>query len=171
VAALARCRGLRLKIAGAGPQEQDLREQVARAGLDGRVDFLGFVSDEDLLDLYARCRAAVYAPLNEDYGYVTVEPGRRKQEAEPVRSYALASSTITSSPSVAAARRPGWRTRKSAASQGPSTSRCSRPRSPSSASDYHPTAALLVTAWSRNTSTYRAPACGQQPRIRQDSAR
>ena len=73
VSALARCRGLRLKIAGAGPQEADLREQVARAGLDGRVDFLGFVSDEDLLDLYARCRAAVYAPLNEDYGYVTVE--------------------------------------------------------------------------------------------------
>ena len=73
VSALARCRGLRLKIAGAGPQAADLREQVARAGLDGRVDFLGFVSDEDLLDLYARCRAAVYAPLNEDYGYVTVE--------------------------------------------------------------------------------------------------
>jgi glycosyltransferase involved in cell wall biosynthesis len=73
VAGLARCRGLRLKIAGAGPQEADLREQVARAGLDSRVDFLGFVSDEDLLDLYARCRAAVYAPLNEDYGYVTVE--------------------------------------------------------------------------------------------------
>jgi glycosyltransferase involved in cell wall biosynthesis len=73
VAGLARCRGLRLKIAGAGPQEADLREQVARAGLDRRVDFLGFVSDEDLLDLYAHCRAAVYAPLNEDYGYVTVE--------------------------------------------------------------------------------------------------
>jgi glycosyltransferase involved in cell wall biosynthesis len=73
VAALARCPGLRLRIAGAGPQEADLRDQVARAGLDGRVDFLGFVSDEDLLDLYARCRAAVYAPLNEDYGYVTVE--------------------------------------------------------------------------------------------------
>ena len=73
VAGLARCRGLRLKIAGAGPQEADLREQVARAGLDSRVEFLGFVSDEDLLDLYARCRAAVYAPLNEDYGYVTVE--------------------------------------------------------------------------------------------------
>jgi glycosyltransferase involved in cell wall biosynthesis len=73
VAALARSRGLRLKIAGAGAQEADLRAQVARLGLDGRVEFLGFVSDQDLLDLYARCRAAVYAPLDEDYGYVTVE--------------------------------------------------------------------------------------------------
>ena len=73
VAALARSRGLRLKIAGTGPQEGDLRRQAAQAGLDGRVDFLGFVSDEDLIDLYARCRAAAYAPLNEDYGYVTVE--------------------------------------------------------------------------------------------------
>jgi glycosyltransferase involved in cell wall biosynthesis len=73
VAGLARCRGLRLKIAGAGPQERDLREQVAREGLEDRVDFLGFVSDEELLELYARCRAAVYVPLDEDYGYVTVE--------------------------------------------------------------------------------------------------
>jgi glycosyltransferase involved in cell wall biosynthesis len=73
ISALARCHGLRLKIAGAGPQEGDLREQVGRAGLEDRVDFLGFVSDEDLLELYARCRAAVYAPHNEDYGYVTVE--------------------------------------------------------------------------------------------------
>jgi len=73
VDALARSRGLHLKIAGAGPQEADLRAQVARLGLDGRVEFLGFVSDRSLLDLYARCRAAVYAPLDEDYGYVTVE--------------------------------------------------------------------------------------------------
>jgi glycosyltransferase involved in cell wall biosynthesis len=65
--------GIRLKIAGAGPHEGDLRERAARFGLDDRVEFLGFVSDEDLLSLYARCRAAVYAPLNEDYGYVTVE--------------------------------------------------------------------------------------------------
>ena len=28
---------------------------------------------EDLIALYADCRAAYYAPLNEDYGYVTVE--------------------------------------------------------------------------------------------------
>jgi glycosyltransferase involved in cell wall biosynthesis len=31
------------------------------------------VGADALLDLYAGCRAAYYAPLNEDYGYVTVE--------------------------------------------------------------------------------------------------
>jgi glycosyltransferase involved in cell wall biosynthesis len=33
----------------------------------------GFVSAEELIRLYAGSRAAYYAPLNEDYGYVTVE--------------------------------------------------------------------------------------------------
>jgi glycosyltransferase involved in cell wall biosynthesis len=72
--ALARTKsGIRLKLAGHGPHERDLRERAARCGLDARVDFLGFVSDEELLALYAGARAAIYAPLNEDYGYVTVE--------------------------------------------------------------------------------------------------
>ena len=74
VDALARSRsGIRLKIAGTGPHERDLRERATRFRLDDRVEFLGFVSDEDLLDLYSRCRGVLYVPLNEDYGYVTVE--------------------------------------------------------------------------------------------------
>jgi glycosyltransferase involved in cell wall biosynthesis len=74
VDALARVRsGARLKIAGAGSLEGELRRQIERAGVGDRVELLGFVSDQDLLDLYARCRATLYAPLNEDYGYVTVE--------------------------------------------------------------------------------------------------
>jgi len=65
--------GARLLIAGAGPLEDELRKQVAGLGVEDRVELLGFVGSERLLDLYARCRAAYYAPLNEDYGYVTVE--------------------------------------------------------------------------------------------------
>jgi hypothetical protein len=38
-----------------------------------RVELLGFVSADELIALYAGARAAYYAPLNEDYGYVTVE--------------------------------------------------------------------------------------------------
>jgi glycosyltransferase involved in cell wall biosynthesis len=71
--ALARADGARLKIAGQGPLEPELRKQIARLGLGDRVELLGFVPADELLALYARCRAAVYAPLNEDYGYVTVE--------------------------------------------------------------------------------------------------
>jgi glycosyltransferase involved in cell wall biosynthesis len=72
--ALARARGgVRLKIAGAGPLEGELRKQIGRLGLADRVELLGFVSSDELIALYAACRAALYAPLNEDYGYVTVE--------------------------------------------------------------------------------------------------
>ena len=65
--------GARLKIAGQGPLEPELRKQIDGLGLADRVELLGYVEADDLLDLYARCRAAYYAPLNEDYGYVTVE--------------------------------------------------------------------------------------------------
>jgi len=67
-----RC-GARLRIAGSGPLETELRKQIERLGLGERVELLGFVPPEELLALYATCRAAYYAPLNEDYGYVTVE--------------------------------------------------------------------------------------------------
>lgn len=65
--------GARLKIAGSGPLTEELRKQIVGLGVEDRVELLGFVSAEELLELYARCRAAYYAPLNEDYGYVTVE--------------------------------------------------------------------------------------------------
>jgi glycosyltransferase involved in cell wall biosynthesis len=72
--ALSRTRGgARLKIAGSGPMEGELKKRAERLGIQGRVDFLGFVPADELLALYAGCRAAYYAPLNEDYGYVTVE--------------------------------------------------------------------------------------------------
>lgn len=65
--------GARLKIAGSGPLEGELKKRVERAGVQDRVELLGFVSADELVELYARCRAAYYAPINEDYGYVTVE--------------------------------------------------------------------------------------------------
>jgi glycosyltransferase involved in cell wall biosynthesis len=63
----------RLRIAGKGSAEPDLRRLAQELGVEDRVDFLGFVSEEDLLSLYARCRAAWYTPQDEDYGFVTVE--------------------------------------------------------------------------------------------------
>ena len=65
--------GAKLKIAGDGPLAGELRKQIEGLGVSDRVEMLGYVSADDLIALYAGCRAAYYAPLNEDYGYVTVE--------------------------------------------------------------------------------------------------
>jgi glycosyltransferase involved in cell wall biosynthesis len=64
---------VQLKIAGTGPLEAELRKQIEGLGVGDRVKLLGFVSKEELVALYAGCRGALYVPLNEDYGYVTVE--------------------------------------------------------------------------------------------------
>jgi glycosyltransferase involved in cell wall biosynthesis len=66
-------RRARLKVAGTGALAGDLARLAETLGIGGRVDFLGFVPDEDLVSLYAGCRATVYVPEDEDYGYVTVE--------------------------------------------------------------------------------------------------
>lgn len=49
------------------------RAEINRLGLSTRVEFLGRVSDEELLELYSRCLAVYYAPYDEDYGFVTLE--------------------------------------------------------------------------------------------------
>jgi glycosyltransferase involved in cell wall biosynthesis len=59
--------GRRLRIAGDGPEYKRLKQQAA-----GKVEFCGRVSDTDLRDLYARCRAFVL-PGEEDFGITTVE--------------------------------------------------------------------------------------------------
>jgi glycosyltransferase involved in cell wall biosynthesis len=74
IEALARTQsGARLLIAGSGTAERDLQKLTARLELADRVRFLGFVPAEELVGLYAGCRAAYYGPVDEDYGYVTVE--------------------------------------------------------------------------------------------------
>ena len=72
----AREKGLRVKIAGEGEEGPRLRERIRVLGLDSRVELLGAVSDEQLVEHYARCRAVYFAPWNEDYGFVTLEAFR-----------------------------------------------------------------------------------------------
>jgi glycosyltransferase involved in cell wall biosynthesis len=66
-------RGLRLLVAGDGTQRANLERLTADLGLDDRVTFLGAIDDEALLTLYAEALAVVYAPFDEDFGYVTLE--------------------------------------------------------------------------------------------------
>ena len=62
---------LRIVIAGEGPDRERL-EQLA-GGLDGQIEFAGRVDDDALADLYARCLAVYYAPVDEDFGMVPYE--------------------------------------------------------------------------------------------------
>ena len=48
-------------------------ETLARALPPGRLLIRGGVTDEEKVDLFARCRGVLYLPIDEDYGYVTLE--------------------------------------------------------------------------------------------------
>jgi glycosyltransferase involved in cell wall biosynthesis len=63
--------GLRVVIVGDGPDRGRL-EGIA-SGLNGQVEFAGRVDADRLADLYARCLAVYYAPVDEDYGMVPYE--------------------------------------------------------------------------------------------------
>jgi glycosyltransferase involved in cell wall biosynthesis len=53
--------------------EQRLHTQTARLGLADRVRWAGQIDNNEKIDLYARCYGVIYPPLDEDYGYVTLE--------------------------------------------------------------------------------------------------
>jgi glycosyltransferase involved in cell wall biosynthesis len=60
--------GVDVVVVGDGPDRTRL-ESLA----NGRVRFTGRVSEQELADLYARCRAVYYAPVDEDFGMVPFE--------------------------------------------------------------------------------------------------
>jgi glycosyltransferase involved in cell wall biosynthesis len=60
-----------LKIVGRGPEQTRL-EQLTASGTAGPVEFLGWRSDREVLELYQQC-SAVLLPGIEDFGMVPVE--------------------------------------------------------------------------------------------------
>ena len=70
--AITACAGLRrrLKIAGKGPEEKKLKELSRKLGAS--VEFLGFVSEDELLLCYGRAKGLIF-PGVEDFGLVPVE--------------------------------------------------------------------------------------------------
>jgi glycosyltransferase involved in cell wall biosynthesis len=63
--------GLRVVIVGDGPDRARL-EKLA-SSVNGRIEFTGRVDGDRLAELYSRCLAVYYAPLDEDYGMVPYE--------------------------------------------------------------------------------------------------
>lgn len=72
--ALARTRhSVRCILTGAGAERERLERLAGDLGLGARVEFRGFVPDDELLALYAAARAVYYAPYDEDYGFTAVQ--------------------------------------------------------------------------------------------------
>ncbi|UQZ91444.1 glycosyltransferase (plasmid) [Deltaproteobacteria bacterium Smac51] len=67
---------VKLYIAGTGPQEKQLRQLAAG---DERIEFLGFVSDEEVENYYADSLVVPYFPYDEDLGLITLEAMMHKK--------------------------------------------------------------------------------------------
>jgi glycosyltransferase involved in cell wall biosynthesis len=64
---------IRLVVAGTGSAFEQTRQLAVSLGVADRVDFRGAVSDDELIALYKNALGVVYAPFDEDFGYVTIE--------------------------------------------------------------------------------------------------
>jgi len=65
--------GIRCVIGGEG-EEMDRLVRLSRTlGLESRVAFTGRLEEAALVDNLARCRAVVFVPHDEDYGFITAE--------------------------------------------------------------------------------------------------
>jgi glycogen(starch) synthase len=64
---------VRFIVAGVGTHEDELRAHALRDGLDGEVEFLGFIPDDELRMYYAAADLAVVPSLYEPFGMVALE--------------------------------------------------------------------------------------------------
>jgi glycosyltransferase involved in cell wall biosynthesis len=84
---------LKLVLSGSpGPRMKFLEECVEKMGLQEKVIFLGYVSDEELISLYQTCRAVIFPSLFEGFGGPVLEA---MSYGRPVLS-----SNVTSLPEV-----------------------------------------------------------------------
>jgi glycosyltransferase involved in cell wall biosynthesis len=68
VAILAARPGTRLRIAGFGPEEEMLRKQAKRLGIESQMEFLGAMPQERLPDLYRTAAICVAPFIRDDSG-------------------------------------------------------------------------------------------------------
>ena len=64
---------VRLLIVGEGSLRTELERETAALNLGHRVTFAGSLWGDPVADLYAGALGVIYAPFDEDYGYVTLE--------------------------------------------------------------------------------------------------
>jgi glycosyltransferase involved in cell wall biosynthesis len=64
---------VRAVLAGSTRESARYDSLVREHGVGDRVSLRGFVTEEELIDLYAGALGVCYLPFDEDYGYVTLE--------------------------------------------------------------------------------------------------
>ncbi|HEY0173537.1 MAG TPA: glycosyltransferase family 4 protein [Pyrinomonadaceae bacterium] len=64
---------VRAVLAGSSQDRARYESMVRHYGVGDRVEIRGFVSEEEIVALYAGALAVCYLPFDEDYGYVTLE--------------------------------------------------------------------------------------------------
>ncbi len=60
-------------VADSAEYGKRLKQLAAKLGVEKRVEWLGQISEEEKRQNYARCRAVIFPPVDEDYGYITLE--------------------------------------------------------------------------------------------------
>jgi len=63
----------RFVIAGKGPEAKTLKQRAKQLGVTDRIDFVGFVSDEERNQYYQAACCAVFPSLYEPFGIVAIE--------------------------------------------------------------------------------------------------
>src|SRR5437763_6858814 len=64
---------VRAILAGSARDGAHYDSLVKHYGVGDRVEIKGFVSEEEMLELYSNALGVCYLPFDEDYGYVTLE--------------------------------------------------------------------------------------------------
>lgn len=67
---------IKLLIAGTGPQSEELMKLAKN---DTRIQFLGFISDDEAEKYYSNSLVIPYFPYEEDYGLITIEAMMHKK--------------------------------------------------------------------------------------------
>jgi glycosyltransferase involved in cell wall biosynthesis len=68
-----RNRDFKAVIIGDGPEKANLIKKIKENKLEDRIMLINESDEDSVLANYARCRAVFFAPIREDYGFVTGE--------------------------------------------------------------------------------------------------
>lgn len=60
-------------VADSAEYGKRLRQLAAKLGVEARVEWLGQITEEEKRENYARAIAVIFPPVDEDYGYITLE--------------------------------------------------------------------------------------------------